>query len=231
MFHNLFRGVFDADWMAVVGLSNFLLCLAFSLVLGAIIAMCYMYRSNYTQSFVVTLALLPAIVCVIIMLVNGNIGAGVAVAGSFSLVRFRSASGTAREICTLFFAMGAGLICGMGYLGFALVFTILICSMFLLYNALGFGMKKNAALSKTIRIIIPENLDYTGVFDDIFSEYLSRYELVDVKTTNMGSMFRLTYDVAIKDITKEKEMIDKLRCRNGNLEINVSKTAAANTDL
>lgn len=231
MFHNLFRGVFDADWMAVVSLPDFLLCLVFSLVLGAIIAMCYMYRSNYTQSFVVTLALLPAIVCVIIMLVNGNIGAGVAVAGSFSLVRFRSASGTAREICTLFLAMGAGLICGMGYLGFALVFTILICSMFLLYNALGFGMKKNAALSKTIRIIIPENLDYTGVFDDIFSEYLSRYELVDVKTTNMGSMFRLTYDVAIKDITKEKEMIDKLRCRNGNLEINVSKTAAANTDL
>lgn len=179
----------------------------------------------------VTLALLPAIVCVIIMLVNGNIGAGVAVAGSFSLVRFRSASGTAREICTLFLAMGTGLICGMGYLGFALVFTVLICSMFLLYNVLGFGMKKNAALSKTIRIIIPENLDYTDVFDDIFSEYLSRYELVDVKTTNMGSMFRLTYDVAIKDITKEKEMIDKLRCRNGNLEINVSKTTAANTDL
>ncbi len=231
MFHNLFSGVFDADWMAVVGLSDFLLCLVFSLVLGAIIAMCYMVRSNYTQSFVVTLALLPAIVCVIIMLVNGNIGAGVAVAGSFSLVRFRSASGTAREICTLFLAMAAGLICGMGYLGFALVFTILICAMFLLYNALGFGTKKNAALSKTIRIIIPENLEYTGVFDDIFSEYLSRYELMDVKTTNMGSMFRLTYDVAIKDITKEKEMIDKLRCRNGNLEINVSKTAAANTDL
>ena len=231
MFLNLFRGVFDADWMAVVGLSDFLLCLVFSLVLGAIIAMCYMYRSNYTQSFVVTLALLPAIVCVIIMLVNGNIGAGVAVAGSFSLVRFRSASGTAREICTLFLAMGTGLICGMGYLGFALVFTVLICAMFLLYNVLGFGMKKNAALSKTIRIIIPENLDYTDVFDDVFSEYLSRYELVDVKTTNMGSMFRLTYDVAIKDITKEKEMIDKLRCRNGNLEINVSKTAATNTDL
>lgn len=231
MFLNLFRGVFDADWMAVVGLSDFLLCLVVALILGAGIALCYMVRSSYTQSFVVTLALLPAIVCVIIMLVNGNIGAGVAVAGSFSLVRFRSASGTAREICTLFLAMGAGLICGMGYLGFALVFTVLICSMFLLYNAVGFGMKKNAALSKTIRIIIPENLDYAGVFDDIFSEYLSRYELVDVKTTNMGSMFRLTYDVAIKDITKEKEMIDKLRCRNGNLEIHVSKTAAANTDL
>lgn len=231
MFLNLFRGVFDADWMAVVGVSDFLLCMGFALILGAGIALCYMYRSNYTQSFVVTLALLPAIVCVIIMLVNGNIGAGVAVAGSFSLVRFRSASGTAREICTLFLAMAAGLICGMGYLGFALVFAVLICSVFLLYNVFGFGAKRNAALSKTIRIIIPENLDYTGVFDDIFSEYLSRFELVDVKTTNMGSMFRLTYDVALKDIAKEKEMIDKLRCRNGNLEINVSKTALTNTDL
>lgn len=231
MFENLFRGVFDAEWMAVVGISEFLLCLGFALGLGAVIALCYMYKSDYTQSYVVTLALLPAVVCVVIILVNGNIGAGVAVAGAFSLVRFRSAAGSAREICALFFAMGAGMITGMGYLGFALVFTAALCAMFLLYSRLGFGVKKGREQLKTIRIVIPEDLDYTGVFDDIFVEYLSSCELVDVKTTNMGSMFRLTYAAVLKDITKEKEMIDRLRCRNGNLEIHVSKTASANTNL
>lgn len=231
MVENLFRGVFDADWMAVVGIREFLLCMVFALALGALIALCYMHKADYSQSFVVTLALLPAVVCVVIMLVNGNIGAGVAVAGAFSLVRFRSAAGTAREICTLFFAMGAGLICGMGYLGFALLFTVIICAMFVLYNTLNFGVKRDSALHKTIRIIIPEDLDYTGVFDDIFAEYLSFVELVEVKTTNMGSMFKLTYNAVLKNSAKEKEMIDMLRCRNGNLEIHVSKAATVNTDL
>jgi len=231
MVESLFKGVFDPDWIAVVGISDFLLCMAFALVLGAVIALCYMYKANYSQSFVVTTALLPTVVCVVIMLVNGNIGAGVAVAGAFSLVRFRSVAGTAREICTLFFAMAAGLICGTGYLGFAVVFTVVICAMFMLYHKLNFGVKRNSALFKTIKIIIPEDLDYTGVFDDIFADYLSSFELVDVKTTNMGSMFKLTYNAELKDVAKEKEMIDKLRCRNGNLEIHVSKTATADTDL
>lgn len=231
MVNNLFKGVFDADWMAVVGMEEFLLCLGASLVLGAIIALCCTYQAGCSQSCTVTLALLPAVVCVVIMLVNGNIGAGVAVAGAFSLVRFRSASGTAREICSLFFAMAAGLICGTGYLGFALVFTVVLCTMFMLYSKLSLVRKKNAAACKTIKVIIPESLDYTGVFDDIFADYLSSYDLVEVKTTNMGSMFRLTYTAELKDITKEKEMIDKLRCRNGNLEIQVSKAVTANTGL
>lgn len=230
MVENSFKGVFDAQWMAVVGIQDFLLCMTVSLVLGAVIALCCMYKANYSQSFAVTLALLPAVVCVVIMLVNGNIGTGVAVAGAFSLVRFRSAPGTAREICALFFAMAAGLICGTGYLGFAVVFTAVICVMFMLYHKLNFGVKRNSALCKTIKIIIPEDLDYTGVFDDIFADYLSSCELVDVKTTNMGSMFKLTYAAVLKDIAMEKEMIDRLRCRNGNLEIHVSK-AAVNTDL
>lgn len=227
----LFRGLFDSEWMAVINISDFLLCICFSLLLGVIISMCYMYKTNYTQSFVVTLAMLPAVVCVVIMMVNGNVGAGVAVAGAFSLVRFRSAAGSAKEICTLFFAMGAGLITGMGYLGFALLFTVILCIMFMLYNKMDYGLRKNADRFKTIRITIPEDLDYMGVFDDIFAEYLSSSELVNVKTTNMGSMFKLTYDAVMKDSAREKEMIDKLRCRNGNLEIIVSKTAAANADL
>lgn len=231
MMEHLFKGVFDSEWMTVISITDFLLCIGFSLFLGFLIAMCCRMEAGYTQSFLVTLALLPAVVCVIIMMVNGNVGAGVAVAGGFSLVRFRSAPGTAKEICTLFLAMGAGLIVGMGYLGFSLVFTVILCGMFMLYNKMDFGVSKRAALSKNLRIIIPEDLDYTGVFDDIFAEYLSSFELLDVKTTNMGSMFKLTYDIVLKDVSKEKEMIDKLRCRNGNLEINVSKMAAANVIL
>ena len=200
-------------------------------MLGLIMVFAYMYRTRYTKSFVITLALLPAVVCVVIMLVNGNVGTGVAVAGAFSLVRFRSVPGTAKEICTLFLAMGAGLIAGMGYLGFAVLFTVILCGIFVLYNCLDFGTKKNAATFKTLTLTIPEDLDYTGVFDDIFAEFTRSHDLIRVKTTNMGSMFKLTYNVELTDVTREKEMIDKLRCRNGNLEIAVSKQETAGTEL
>ena len=231
MFDNLFRGLFDSDLVAVISVTDFLLCLGFSLVLGLVMAFAYMYRTRYTKSFVITLALLPAVVCVVIMLVNGNVGTGVAVAGAFSLVRFRSVPGTAKEICTLFLAMGAGLIAGMGYLGFAVLCTLVLCAVFVLYNCLDFGTKKNAATFKTFTITIPEDLDYSGVFDDIFAEYTRSHDLIRVKTTNMGSMFKLTYNVELTDTTREKEMIDKLRCRNGNLEIAVSKQETVGTEL
>ena len=231
MLENLFRGLFDTDLVAVISVTDFLLCLGCSLVLGLVMAFAYMYRTRYTKSFVITLALLPAVVCVVIMLVNGNVGTGVAVAGAFSLVRFRSVPGTAKEICTLFLAMGAGLIAGMGYLGFAVLFTLVMCVIFVLYNCLDFGAKKNAAIFKTFTITIPEDLDYSGVFDDIFAEFTRSHDLIRVKTTNMGSMFKLTYNVELTDVTREKEMIDKLRCRNGNLEIAVSKQETVGTEL
>ena len=231
MLENLFKGLFDTDLAAVISVTDFLLCLGCSLVLGLILAFAYMYRSRYTKSFVITLTLLPAVVCVVIMLVNGNVGTGVAVAGAFSLVRFRSVPGTAKEICTLFLAMGAGLIAGMGYLGFAVLFTVVMCAVFVLYNCLDFGTKKNAATFKTFTITIPEDLDYSGVFDDIFAEFTRSHDLIRVKTTNMGSMFKLTYNVELRDAAKEKEMIDKLRCRNGNLEIAVSKQETVGTEL
>jgi len=218
----IFKGVFDNELTKVIEVGDFLLCLGVSLVLGLIMAAAYMWRNEHTKSFLVTLALLPAVVCVVIMMVNGNIGAGVAVAGAFSLVRFRSAPGSAKEIVTIFLAMGAGLIAGMGYLGFAALFTVIMCAMFLIYNAVA-GNAKSEVVNKTIKITIPEDLDYTGAFDDIFAEYTRKNELVKVKTTNMGSMFRLTYNVTLKDATKEKEMIDRIRERNGNLEIMVSK--------
>ena len=231
MLENLFKGLFDTDLTAVISVTDFLLCLGASLVIGILMAFAYMYRTRYTKSFVVTLALLPAVVCVVIMMVNGNVGTGVAVAGAFSLVRFRSVPGTAKEICTLFLAMGAGLIAGMGYLGFAILFTAVMCIMFVLYNRLDFGTKKNAAAFKTFTITIPEDLDYSGIFDDIFSEFTTSHDLVRVKSTNMGSMFKLTYNVMLRDVTREKEMIDKIRCRNGNLEIAVSKQETVGTEL
>ncbi len=231
MLENLFKGLFDTDLTVVISVTDFLLCLGASLVIGILMAFAYMYRTRYTKSFVVTLALLPAVVCVVIMLVNGNVGTGVAVAGAFSLVRFRSVPGTAKEICTLFLAMGAGLIAGMGYLGFAVLFTIVMCVMFVLYNRLDFGSKKNSETFKTFSIVIPEDLDYSGIFDDIFAEYTLSHDLLRVKSTNMGSMFKLTYNVMLRDVTREKEMIDKIRCRNGNLEITVSKQETVGTEL
>ncbi|MDO4747968.1 MAG: DUF4956 domain-containing protein [Eubacteriales bacterium] len=231
MLENIFKGIFDTDLTSVISVTDFLLCLGFSLMLGLILAFAYMYRTRYTKSFVVTLALLPAVVCIVIMMVNGNVGAGVAVAGAFSLVRFRSVPGTAKEICTLFLAMGTGLITGMGYLGFATLFTLIMCIIFFIYNRLDFGTKNNAATYKTLTIVIADDLDYTGVFDDIFSTYTKSFELIRVKSTNLGSMFKLTYNITMRDINKEKEMIDKLRCRNGNLEISVSKQDTSMSEL
>ena len=231
MLNSLFRGLFDTDMTQIISLFDFLLCIGCSLLIGLILAFCYMYRSRYTKSFIVTLALLPTVVCVVIMMVNGNVGTGVAVAGAFSLVRFRSVPGTAKEITMLFLGMGAGLIAGMGYLGFALLFTFIMMGFTILYNYLDFGTRKNAARYKTLNITIPEDLDYTGVFEGIFTEYTTAYELVHVKTTNMGSMFHLTYNLILRNVALEKEMIDKFRCRNGNLEISVSKQETTVTEL
>lgn len=226
-----FKGIFDTDLTAVISVTDFLLCLGASLVIGLLMTFAYMYRTRYTKSFVITLALLPAVVCVVIMMVNGNVGTGVAVAGAFSLVRFRSVPGTAKEICALFLAMGAGLISGMGYIGYALLFTVIMSFMFVIYNCLNFRTKKNSEIFKTFTVTIPEDLDYSGVFDDIFSEFTVSYDLVRVKSTNMGSMFKLTYNIMLRDASREKEMIDKIRCRNGNLEITVSKQETAGTEL
>ena len=228
---SIFRGLFDTDMTSVISVSDFLLCTGVSLGIGLILAFAFMYHSRYTKSFIMTLALLPAVVCVVIMMVNGNVGAGVAVAGAFSLVRFRSVPGTAKEITMLFLAMASGLMAGMGYLAFAVLFTVILSLLCLVYNSLDFGMGKNNAKYKTLNITIPEDLDYTDVFEEILREYADSFEMIRVKTTNMGSMFRLTYNLVLKDSTKEKEMIDKLRCRNGNLEIAISKQETTVVEL
>lgn len=230
-FNDIFKGLFDTEFTAVISITDFLFCLGVALLIGLIMSVSYMFRSKYTKSLVITLATLPAAVCVVIMTVNGNIGTGVAVAGAFNLVRFRSVPGSAKEIAMLFLAMAAGLIAGMGYVAFALLFTIIMCLAVIVYNMFSMGSKKNTEKYKTIRITIPEDLDYTGVFDDIFKEYTNGYEIVKVKTTNMGSMFRLTYNISLKDPAKEHELIDRIRERNGNLEISVSKQESSDGQL
>lgn len=229
MIQELFKGIFDTDFTTVIPVTDFLLCVGVSLLAGVFLAFCYAYRSRYTKSFLATLFLLPAVVCVVIMMVNGNVGAGVAVAGAFSLVRFRSVPGTAREITMLFLAMGTGLVAGMGYLGYSLLFAFLMGLVSLLWTRL--TPRKGCTRYKTVSITIPEDLDYSNVFEEILPQYTDAYELVRVKTTNMGSLFRLTYDVTMKTDANEKEMIDKLRCRNGNLEITVSRQDTMVTEL
>ena len=231
MLNEIFNGLFDTGYTTTITVENFLLCIFVSLILGILLAVAYAVKSSSSKSFLMTLALLPAIVCVVIMMVNGHIGAGVAVAGAFSLVRFRSAPGSAKEIVAIFLAMGTGLISGMGYLGYAALFALIMSAILVVYNIIEQSGGNRLTRQKSIKITIPEDLDYTGAFDDIFDEYTSRYELVRVKTTNMGSMFRLTYNVCLRDPKREKELIDKLRTRNGNLEIMVSKEEIGKNEL
>lgn len=206
-----------------------LLCTVASLLLGMLIALLYMYRNTCTKSFAVTLALLPAIMQMVILLVNGSLGTGVAVMGAFSLVRFRSAPGTAREICSIFLAMAAGLACGMGYLVAAAVFVVVVGGLGCLYTVSRFGEPKRTA--RVLKVTIPESLDYTGAFDDLFQTYTVKCELFQVRTTNMGSLFRLEYQLILKDAAKEKEFLDQLRCRNGNLEISCGRGAGVREEL
>lgn len=221
--------LFQTILSTTITASGFLWCTLTSLVLGAAIAAVSMFRTRYTKSFLLTLAILPAIVQVVIMLVNGNLGTGVAVMGAFSLVRFRSTPGSAREIGSIFLAMAVGLATGMGYLGIAAVFTAILSGVSLLYAATRFG--EAAKSEKQLKVTIPESLDYTGVFDDLFQEFTTRAELISVKTTNMGSLYQLQYQIILKDQSKEKEMIDAIRCRNGNLDILCGKIPCNREEL
>ena len=223
MSNTLFQGIFDTNMTSVISISDFLLCVGCALVIGLILAGTYMYGTKYTKSFVATLALLPAVVCVVIMMVNGNVRTGVAGGGAFSLVRFRSVPGSAKEIGAIFLAMCSGLVAGMGYLAYALLSAAILGSIMLLYNRLDFGTRKHGARYKTLHITIPEDLDYSGVFDKILKKYTIDYEILQIKTTNMGSLFKLTYNLTLKDPATEKELIDALRCRNGNLEITMCR--------
>lgn len=227
---NLFTGIFDTDLAMTISLTQFLLCVTVSLGVGFFLSLVYTYKNYASKSFVVTLATLPVVVCVVIMMVNGNLGTGVAVAGAFSLVRFRSVPGSAKEIGAIFIAMSAGLLLGMGYLGYAVLFTVIVSVINFLYNNSGFG-ENHQHLDKTLTVTIPEDLNYTNVFDDIMDEYTTSHKLTMAKTTNMGSLYKLTYNVKLKKFEDEKAFIDAIRVRNGNLEISVSPLQTMNNEL
>ena len=210
-----------------ITLGVFLICTGVSLVLGLCSALLYMYKNSYSQSFVVTLAMLPAIVQVIIMLVNGNIGAGVAVAGAFALVRFRSVPGTAREIGMIFLSMAIGLATGMGYVALAALFFLVMAAFAAVLSLFRFG--EGHACERELKVTIPENLDYDGLFDDLFQKYTRFAHLERVRTTNMGTLYELDYRIVLKGEQVPKAFLDELRCRNGNLNIVCGRVATKET--
>lgn len=201
-------------------MTDFYINTAAALCIGGLLALVYSFRTKHSRSFVFTLAMLPAIVAVVIMLVNGNIGAGVAVAGAFSLVRFRSIPGTAEEIGAIFLAMSTGLACGMNCLLQAGVFAAVMSALMIVYKLIS-SSRFAGSRERLLSITIPEDLNYSDVFTEPLEQYTRRAELVEIKTSNMGSLFRLKYRIELKDAAIEKALIDELRCRNGNLEISV----------
>lgn len=209
--------------------SEIFICTLASLGAGVVIALVYMYKNTYSKNFVITLALLPVMVQSVIMVVNGNVGAGVAVMGAFSLVRFRSVPGSAKEIACIFFSMAVGLTTGMGLIFYAVLFTVIVSVILLLYTSLHFGEKPST--TKTLLVIIPEDLDYTSLFDDLFDKYTKKVELEKVKTIDLGSLFQLNYTITLKDLKQEKEFIDEIRKRNGNLNISCGRLAVVRDEL
>ena len=208
---------------AQITLPQFLICELTAMVLGFGTALVFLVRDRHTNAFSQSLALLPGVVTLVIMLVNGNIGAGLAVAGTFALVRFRSAPGSAKEITGLFMAVAIGLACGMGYVGVAVLFFVLMSAYVLGLGAARFG--EESEKHRHLKITVPENTDYESLFADLLEKYTASHELIKVRTTNMGTLFELQYRVVLKDPRQIREMIDEIRCRNGNLNIVCSREA------
>lgn len=203
--------------------SEFIFCTVFSIFYGVIIARIHMYKNQYSKNFILTLILLPLIVQTVIMLVNGNLGTGVAVAGAFSLVRFRSVPGNSREIASIFLGMTVGLAAGMGYVAIGGLLVLIVGIIMLLVANLPVGQMNQ--MMRDLKVTIPENLDYEGIFDDLFAEYTTQNELLKVRTVNMGSLYELHYHILFRGDKNEKKFLDELRCRNGNLTIVCGRVA------
>ena len=209
--------MFDSIIGNSITIGGFIACMLTSIILGIIVSFIHMKTSRYSKNFAITLAILPTLVTVVILLVNGNLGTAVAIVGAFTLVRFRSIPGNSKEILAVFFSMAIGLAVGTGYLVFASIFTLAVSLLILLLHFTRFG--EVGSSHKILKIIVPEDMDYTTMFDEEFKEYLKDHKLITAKTINLGSMFELTYEVQLKDDINEKDFIDKLRVKNGNLKI------------
>lgn len=205
---------------------TFLICILLAVMLGIGTAIVFSFKSSNSASMALTLSIMPAAIAIVIMMVNGNVGAGVAVAGAFTLVRFRSVPGTAREIAAIFMDMAVGLACGMGHIWIAILFFVIMAVLVIALTLFGFGERSG---NRQLKITIPENLDYNDLFEDLFRKYTSNWELVRVRTTNMGTLYELCYDVVLKDEKKTKEFMDEIRCRNGNLNITLGRPLEGTT--
>ena len=226
MLSHLFYDIFTDT---AVDPAMMMLAIGVSLLLGLVIAKVYQFKTVYSKSFVMSLALLPTLIAIVIFLVNGSLGAGVAVMGAFSLIRFRSAPGGAKELVSIFLVMTIGIAIGMGYLVFATVFTLIMSLAMLLLEVGNFGQMKHSM--RQLTIVIPESLDYESIFDDIFNKAANHVELVNVKTSDMGSLFKIKYIIQLNGRMTEKELIDALRTRNGNLEIAISRYITKENEL
>ncbi|MEZ7648497.1 DUF4956 domain-containing protein [Streptococcus constellatus] len=226
MFDQLFNDVFTGTTINPASMFG---AIGVGLVLGLILAKVYQYKTVYSKSFMMTLVMLPTLIAIVIFLVNGSLGAGVAVMGAFSLIRFRSAPGGAKELLAIFLAMTIGIAVGMGYLIFASVFTIIMSVVMLLLETVNFGQMKHSM--RQVTVVIPESLDYETVFDDIFQKATNYVELANVKTSDMGSLFKIKYIVQLNGTMTEKELVDALRTRNGNLEIAISRYVTKENEL
>ena len=212
--------MFKSILSSTLSIETFGICIATSLILGFIISYLHMKTTRTNKNFVSTLFILPTLVAMVILLVNGNLGTSVAALGAFSFVRFRSIPGNSREIMDVFFAMAIGLAVGTGYIGFASLFTVVISLILFLIYKMNYGEDKNN--NKILKILIPEDLDYTNCFDEEFNVFLNKYELTQSKTVNMGSIYELTYLINIKSNINEKEFMDKIRIKNGNLKVSIT---------
>jgi hypothetical protein len=189
-------------------------------VLGHVISLVYMVthqKETYPSGFIIALIMLPAIIAMIIYLVGNNVARAFSLAGAFSLIRFRSAPGNSKDIAYVFFTLGVGLGCGMGYIAYAALFAVIMCLVMVILTKLRFGSRNNQSM--LLKIVLPEHMDYDGVFDDVLNTHTSSHKLVKVKTTEFGSLFELTYDVTMKSAAPSKTFIDELRCLNGNMSV------------
>ena len=211
--------MFDSIYSSSVTASEFFIMAGVAVLSGALYAWIMSRRVRATKRFFIVAALIPFVVGAMITFVNGNIGAGVAIGGAFGLIRFRSAQGSADEIAAIFIAMGAGIAFGMGYLAYGVIILLALGLLFFLFSALHFFDSKRTAEERLLKVTVPESLEYTDMFDEVFARYLKSAERIGVKTTGMGSMFRLSFLIRMKDPKEEKAFIDALRTRNGNLEI------------
>lgn len=214
----MFNSIFDIFNSSIDVISLFI-CFIVSIILGFIIALVHKKTARSSKNFLITVCMLPILVQAVMLMVNGNLGTSIAIMGAFSLVRFRSIPGTSREILIVFFAMAVGLATGMGQILFATILTLICSLMIFILNKINLFENDK---EKILKILIPEDLDYSDIFNDIFLEYTNKNSLIKSKTTNMGSMFELTYTVILKNDVKEKDFIDKIRIRNGNLKISLS---------